>query len=139
MPNYTAKNWLVIVTKIIHFISDKFNPIRPMGRGNWFLSCFTYALIYMPLAWVLPGMENNPAPPVTVLMLSVIGFPFVLLHMRRARAAAIPIAFIYIMWFLTPINLMTEGGLVEKSINIYHLVVLVGLVFSRNKLQVQSP
>ena len=110
-----------------------------MGRGNWFLSCFIYALIYVPLAWVLPGMENNPAPPETVLMLSVIGFPFVLLHMRRARAAAIPIAFIYLVWFLTPINLMTEGGIVERFINIYQLVVLIGLVFKANKLEVLSP
>ena len=124
---------------LVKYIKDKFTPSRPMGRKNWFWSNIFYAIIYIPCAFVLPGMDQLPAPAPTVLMLSLIGAPFVLLHCRRAYAAGIPLILVLVSWFLTPVNLMTEGGFIESAINWYQGALFIFLLVIKNKVEPVSP
>lgn len=124
---------------LVDYVKDKFNPTRPMGRKNWIYTSIVYFVIYFPSVWFLPGMDQLPAPTATVLLLSIFGAPFILLNCRRANAAGLPVIFVLASWFLTPINLMTEGGIIEHAINWYQFALLVLLVFMKNKVEPVSP
>ena len=84
-------------------------------------------------------MEHVPLAAPTVLMVAVVGAPAHLLLFRRAKAARIPIAFVFFSWFITPINLMTEGGIVEIAINWYQFGLLIALLFRKNKVEPVTP
>ena len=62
-----------------------------------------------------------------------------LLLFRRAKAARIPIAFAFFSWFITPINLMTEIGMVEIAIGWYQFGLLIALLFRKNKVKPVTP
>ena len=123
----------------IEFIKDKFNPSRPIGRKNYFWSFMAYMLVYIVIAWNIPGMDQIPAPPATAIAGIIISLPIYLLNLRRARACLMPVAFIYGLLFLAPINLMTDGSPVEHLINFYGTIVGVYLLFAPNKVDPLSP
>ena len=124
---------------VIKFLREKFDPRRPMGRKNFIWSYLITVCVYAPIAFHLPGMDQVPLAAPTVLMLSVVGAPAHLLLFRRAKAARIPVAFVFFSWFITPINHMTEGGFVEDAIGWYQFGLLIALLFQKNKVEPVTP
>ena len=84
-------------------------------------------------------MDEILAPATTILLLQVISIPQNLLLFRRAIAAWIPLALVILCWFLTAIHLMTERGLFEIAIHWYQFVLMLFILFKKNKVEPVAP
>ena len=84
-------------------------------------------------------MDEIPAPATTILLLQVISIPQNLLLFRRAIAAWIPSTLVILCWFLTAIHLMTERGLFEIAIHWYQFVLMLFILFKKNKVEPVAP
>ncbi|WP_186481099.1 hypothetical protein [Synechococcus sp. NOUM97013] len=125
--------------QIVQYLKDKFNPSRPMGRKNFVWSYLLTICVYAPIAWNLPGMDEMPASATTILLLQLISIPQNLLLFRRSSAAGIPTALVILCWFLTPIHLMAEGGLLEFAIHWYQFVLMLFILFKKNIVDPVAP
>ena len=127
----------------IDFFAKKFDPRRPMGRRNYFITyLLCVAAVFLAtflIALGVPGFDETPMPPLNVVVFAGILWPVWLLHFRRARGAGIHFAYIYVLILLTPINLMTERGAVEAAINIYQFIVTLNLLFKKDVLEPALP
>ena len=97
---------------MIEYLRDKFDYRRPMGRLNYFRSVVVYSLLITVLPVSLTIGSMSPPSAETVLSLGlyyfVVGIPMQLLGLRRAKAATIPSAFIFVAWGFSIVNLL--GG-----------------------------
>lgn len=84
-------------------------------------------------------MDEMPASATTILLLQFISIPQNLLLFRRSSAAGIPTALVILCWFLTPIHLMAEGGLLEFAIHWYQFVLMLFILFKKNIVDPVAP
>ena len=124
---------------IFNFLKAKFNPNRPMGRKNWFWTTLVWLIIFLPITWALPGIEVHPPPPNIVIAISAMSLLPLLLNLRRARAAEIPLILVYMCWLCTPINLIWEGGPLEGIVNAYQVFLFIYFLSMKNKVEPLSP
>ena len=124
---------------IIAYIRDKFNPLRPMGRANYFWSWVATTLIIFSILWEVRGLEVSPVAPVTASYGALLCLPQLLLMLRRSRAAKIQSGVAYGCFLLSPMNLMIDGGPVETMINVLQAAVMLALWFMPNRTEVVAP
>ena len=131
---------------MIEYLRDKFDYRRPMGRLNYFRSVVVYSLLITVLPVSLTIGSMSPPSAETVLSLGlyyfVVGIPMQLLGLRRAKAATIPSAFIFVAWGFSIVNLL--GGfnrLVPFAIFtiVYGVILGLFLYFMPNKVEPLVP
>ena len=131
---------------MIEYLRDKFDYRRPMGRLNYFRSVVVYSLLITVLPVSLTIGSMSPPSAETVLSLGlyyfVVGIPMQLLGLRRAKAATIPSAFIFVAWGFSIVNLL--GGfnqLVPFAIFtiVYGVILGLFLYFMPNKAEPLVP
>ena len=127
------------VAKPAGFIAMKFNPNRPMGRANWFVTTLIWTPFYVLAAWNLPGINSIPMPAPSLALLLLLRLPFWILDMRRARGASLHIGYIYIAMILVPVNLLVDGGPAEVIMDVYQAIVSLNLFFNKNRVEVMNP
>ena len=117
---------------MIEYLRNKFDYRRPMGRLNYFRSVVVYSLLITILPVSLTIDSMSPPSVETALLLGLyyfaVGIPLQLLGLRRAKAATIPSAFIFVAWGFSIVNLL--GGFNQLfSFAIFTIVygVILGL------------
>ena len=125
---------------VVEYIKDKFNPTRPMGRKNYFLSTVACIILIFPvLFFLIPEAKLIPVSAKTGLLIELINAPLSLLQLRRAKAAQIPVAIVVLGWIFDFIVRVSIESPINIAISIYVLVVMACLLLLKNKVKPVAP
>ena len=140
----------VVTAGLTERIIGAFDPRKPLGRRRFLIYTLLYYLVvfsvYMLFVIMLdPGSTSSLRENIWIgsILPSVLMAPAWMFSVRRAVAAKIPVqvVYAYMSWELVfdPICKVTIGDTLERFLAVPLVVLGIGLMFKRNRMELPYP